>query len=335
MAIIINTEILGQQAEGTLTYCYLYEPLRVSIADSDITSEKLYIDVVRVFKSDSVVNNTLVKYVDLDFNPGLPLTVDLMEIVKQLHNSNIYKIAKVSDIPLSSSNMIVSEYFYEFHIYSDKSSTPSIIRKLPIIGGRSFNQFSPLVDLGQSLNEFAYYNIDQNLISSQWSNFTFYRSDLSNLSIGTNFDPILTGLSNSSLCTAEGALYWKSRFGGWMYWAFDIIKENSNNSYSGNLSVGMFKSSAEIGGFPYIPVDYTSISSTYSLEMKSLSIPIDTLKALSGISSSPAIYYNDGKSDRLELMRLTSASAPISSLANGGDFTVGLQSISITSQKTI
>lgn len=334
MALIINTEILGQQADASLTYCYLYEPLRVNIAESDITSKKLYIDVVRVSKFDSVVKDTLVSYVDLDFNPGKSITIDLMEVTRQLHNADVYKVAKVSDI-LNSSNMIVSEFYYEFKIYSDKTNTPSIIRKLPILGGREFSQFNPDVNLTQPLNEFSYYGLDQNSISSKWSNFTFYKADLSSLTVGTNFNPILTGLSNASSCSADGGgIYWKSRFGGWMFWAFDIAKKNYNNSYSGNLSVGMFESTLPIGGSPYIQVDYTGVSSSYGIELKALSLSMNELKAVAGITASPAIYYNDGVTDRLELMRLSAASVPITSLANGGDFSVSLQSISTTSQKS-
>lgn len=336
MALIIKTEILGQQAEVALTYCYLYEPLRINIAESDLTANKLYMDVVRVTKSDSIVKDTFIKYVDLDLNSGLSISVDLMEITKQLHSSNIYKIATVSDILNSNENMIVSEFFYEFRVYTDKTTTPIIVKKLPIIGGRNFSQFNPIVNLTQPLNEFSFYGIDQNEISSRWNNFTFYKADLVVPSSGTNFNPIMTGLSNASLCSAEGGgLYWKSRLGGWMFWAFNIAKLNSNSSYSGNLNVGMFESTSRVDGKPYIPVDYTGVSSSYSIELKALSLSMLELRAVAGITASPAIYYNDGITDKLELMRLGSATVPIASLANGGDFTVSLQSISVTSQKSI
>jgi hypothetical protein len=335
MAITINTEIIGQQAEPALTYCYLYEPLRINITEDDVTAQKLFIDVVRYDKTTSEVKEILTKYVNLDLNPGNSISVDLMEIAKQLHNSNIYKIATVSDIVSSYKNIIVSGDYYEFNVYTDRTATPTLIKKLPIIGGRNFSQFIPGVDLTQPLNEFALYGLDQNLISSRWNNLTFYSSSLGNLQ-GTNFDPILIGLSNASDCSADGGgLYWKSRFGGWMFWGFDIVKKTESNSYSGNLTVGMFETTNNAGGNAFIPVDYTGISSSYNLELKSLSLSMPELKAVAGISSSPAIYYNDGTNDRLELMRLSSASAPVTSLANGGDFTVGLQSISVTSQKSI
>ena len=35
MALILNTEIAGQEATSTCTYCYLYEPLRVVIEEDD------------------------------------------------------------------------------------------------------------------------------------------------------------------------------------------------------------------------------------------------------------------------------------------------------------
>jgi hypothetical protein len=52
------------------------------------------------------------------------------------------------------------------------------------------------------------------------------------------------------------------------------------------------------------------------------------------IIASPAVYYMRDQGEELELMRLTSANAPLDNKANGGDFTVSLSSISTTMQKT-
>jgi hypothetical protein len=114
----------------------------------------------------------------------------------------------------------------------------------------------------------------------------------------------------------------------------DIQRKTFNPTYEGNLSVGMFESTNEAGGDIYIPVDYTSVMSSYSLELKALSLSKPELAAVSGIATSPAVYFVDQISGRFELMRVSSFSAPFSNLANGGDFTVSLSSISRTSLKT-
>ena len=50
--------------------------------------------------------------------------------------------------------------------------------------------------------------------------------------------------------------------------------------------------------------------------------------------ASPAVYLMRSPDSALELMRVTSASAPINNLSNGGDFSVSLKSISQSSHKT-
>jgi len=110
------------------------------------------------------------------------------------------------------------------------------------------------------------------------------------------------------------------------------MKVDSN--YTGKLDVGMFESTSPVYGNAYVPVDYTGLDMSYSLSLKSLSLSSDELKAVSGIALSPAIYYVSDFSGKLELMRLSSSTAPIGNIANGGDFSVSLKSISNTSQKT-
>jgi hypothetical protein len=85
----------------------------------------------------------------------------------------------------------------------------------------------------------------------------------------------------------------------------------------------MFESTTGGGGtgLPYVPVDYTGVTSDEKHSLKALSLSTNELRGASGIHASPAVYYMKDNST-MELMRKTGASTPISSLANGGDFTV-------------
>ena len=57
--------------------------------------------------------------------------------------------------------------------------------------------------------------------------------------------------------------------------------------------------------------------------------------AVNGIQFSPAIYFQENGSDRIELMKLTSASVPLDSMAQGGDFEITLSNVSTVTQNTI
>ena len=119
-----------------------------------------------------------------------------------------------------------------------------------------------------------------------------------------------------------------------MSWGFDIKTESEQLSYEGNLDSEMFESTAEEGGNPFIPTDYTKVTTSCSLNLKALSLSSLELQVVRGINFSPAVYYMRDNSGKLELMRLSSASVPISSLSNGGDFSVSLSSISKTGINT-
>lgn len=342
MAVIITPEIRGQECNEAITYSYLFEPLRINIEETNPLATKLYVEVERYNIVDKTVLvpflngvNSLPKYVEIDLIPNRPVTFDLSEVMQQLHLAGVYKVATLSEIELSYEEMIVSKYIYLFKVTSDLSSEPAIVKKLPIIGGRTFGQFDASVLDTQVLNEFEYFGLDQDEIAKRWSNFIFYKAALKDVNSGNNLQPAVSTISSPTVLTPEGGvLYWKSRFGGWMFWGFDLEKRNSSNSYQGDLGVSMFESTKKQNGDPYIPVDYISIESSYTLELKSLGLSKLELQAVAGIDSSPAIYYAANNSGKLELMRLASSTSPYSNLATGGDFTVSLKAISKTSQKT-
>lgn len=330
MAITVSTQVTAQQASDTYTYCYLYEPLKVNIEDDETSTTVIFMDMTVVDISDGSIVDTRDEYGKWDVSSSTSLEVDLMKIVRQYHDANVYQLSQTSEIA-DATNIVVCEYKYEFLFYSNQTDSTSgtTIKKLPINGGRNFSQFVGTVGTSQVLTEAEVYGID---LTGRWKNYVNISQSLS--------DPTLTDSTPTITVTTEtgaefepcgGMLIWKSRYGGWMYWGMDIAVETPKGSYEGSLNVGMFE--ANDNGNVYVEADYVSISNSYSYNLKAMTLEVDELKAVAGIANSPAIYYMKDSSATLELMRVTSVSAPISTLIGGGDFQVSLQSISSTSHK--
>lgn len=340
MALTIQSEILGQEVTSSTTYCYLYEPLRISVSESDLTAKKIYVSISLISTSDTTTTiptgTTLNKYGDYDINPGQSLSIDLMKLAQQHHNANVYNFSHIDEIVSDGWKSVVTEYIYRFIITSDVTTTPLFVQKLPIIGGRSFPDFVPRLDVfgTQNLTEA---NVNGINLNARFKDYPYLNTILANLaSASTNKEPsIYKGSSTTQGITpCAGQVIWKSRFGGWMTWGFKLKTESQAKSYSGNIQVGMFESTLTSGGQAYIPVDYTGISTSYDLKLKELALESNELRAVQGIIASPAVYYMKDSTGALELMRLSSASAPLDNKANGGDFSVSLKSISTSMQKT-
>ena len=343
MAITVTPEILGQQATAATTYCYLYEPLRVLIEESELSATRMYIDLqILDTSNDTNVIETLVAYGEYDINPGVGISVDLMKLARQYHDARVWKFAQGSDIYTSDAGLdaAVSKVKFRFLIYTNVTLTQTNIEKLPIIGGRAFDQFTPAVDQNSPVNEFEYYSdLNQNDYIGKWEGGFSAVLNLANPN-NQNARPSISQNTSGDECI-EAFLIWKSRFGGWMWWGFEIEQRTNSSSYQGNLEVSMFESTEDKAGNPYVPVDYTSIEMSYTRIVKSLSLSQEELLAVSGIKSSPAVYYLEPNKDgnnsnlKLELMRVGSASIPLDTKANGGDFSVTLKSISQQRMNTI
>jgi hypothetical protein len=333
MAITITPEILGQVADQTCSYCYLYEPLKVAILESSPSGEKLYIDL-KIYDTSDVNNiiETIEQYAIYDINPGNPVSVDLMKLARQYHNANVYQYSTIDDVIDTEKGWksVVSEYKYRFYIYSDETETPVTIFKLPIIGGRTFPDFVPAVGTNQVLTETSLNEID---MDGRWIDYPVITSELVNPMLPDS-RPVITSTIQSTGCKSDGYLIWKSRFGGWCTWGMDIKVDNHTGTYSGDLDSGYFTSTDPTGGGnPYIPVNYTGVESSYGYSLKALSLLTTELKGISGIHFSPAIYFMKDNNS-MELMKKQGVSTPISSLSNGGDFSITLKNISSMTQKT-
>lgn len=338
MALTITPEILNQEATAAATYCYLYEPLRVSISESVTTAQQIFIEleIIETKDSTNVVEN-LVEYGVYDLNPGQPLSIDLMKLAQQHHDANLYQFSSIVDISGTQAGMnsIISKYKYNFKITSDETTAATSIVKLPIIGGRDFSNFEARVQTTQDLSELEIENINLNGMFPGWPYLYQSLVDPTLQDASPKVDKVLSPTVAGQYPACAGQLIWKSRYGGWSTWGFKMKKEKTNQKYTGSIQVGMFNSTdTSGGGSPFVPVDYTGIETTYTIDLKQLHLSSSELRAAHGIMSSPAVYFMKDNSGSLELMRVAGASAPLDSKANGGDFSVTLKSISTTSQNT-
>tara|TARA_R110000822_G_scaffold161_1_gene700 strand:- start:10009 stop:11004 length:996 start_codon:yes stop_codon:yes gene_type:complete len=328
MAFNVTSQITGQNISSTTSYCYMYEPLKVNAVETNSDVTIIKVDLIIHDTATGVLIFNLPNYATFDAVQNVSIEIDLTKIMHQFHNANTFKIGTVSDVS-TATNVPVSNYKYSFQIYSDSNGTAvRTTKKLPIIGGRTFYDFSASVLQSQVLTEAQLYGVT---LSGRWKNYPNIVVTLASPT-ATNSSPTITVTTESSSQyePCGGMLIWKSRYGGWMYWGMDISTLVPTSSYGENLKVGMFEANAQ--GNPYVEVDYTKIDTDYNISLKALALTSDELKAVSGLSSAVVAYYMATPTSKLELMRVQSSSAPISTLISGGDFSVGLKSISTTSQ---
>lgn len=339
--------------DGTRLYYYLNEPLYIKIIEDDNTQTSLNVDINVYDTSDDSFVTTHTSYAVYDLitrNSETYLSIDLMALIRQIHDANVYKYSSLDDFTADNGyTSIVSKYKYDIIFTASDSVT---VKLLPIIGGRQFEQ----IDLYNFyLTEFEYYGlndislrvgdfdnsfsddfgnnaIEKTEYERRWGGVSFPRISLKQ-SYYTDASPSITILTNDGCPPKGGFLIWKSRFGGWCYFGFDMQTRTNKNAYSGKITQGLYEVNDNKG--MYVPVNYTSTSMTYTRTMKAYALTNAELLALSGIAASPAIYYVKEGTKELELMKLTAMSAPYSTDAMGGDFSVTLSNISTSQINTI
>ena len=327
MSLTITPQISGQQANSTLSYCFINEPLKVHVTDSDATVTQILVDVTKISTYTGASETTLVDYVVRDITPLGGIVIDLMKVVKQLHDFDVYNLSSNSDFTTDEfKNSILSKYIYKFDFFTNVSSTQTTILKLPILGGRTFQNFVPAVTSSTPIRELNSGDFDYASLYN-YTNPVYSLKQISLVSDG-NYSLILRYDVSQGSEACEGRIVWKSKLGSWMYWGMNLKTVKIKGTYSGTIDNGMFESTVfSGGGNAYIPVNYTSVKSSNSITLKCLSLTKAELIAVAEISGSPAVYYQSGPSEKLELMKLTSATAPIKTHINGGDFSVSLSGL--------
>ena len=346
MSLTITPQISGQQANSTLSYSFLQEPLKVHITDSDADVTTIYGDVTRLSTEDGSVESTNAIYIHRDVASLGSIVIDLSMVMRQMHDYDTYKFSNVSDIA-NGWDSVVSKYIYKFEFCTNKDLTTKVeVLKLPIIGGRSFDTFIPSVNYQTKLREMTSAETIANNKIGRYFNVNTTLKQISSVT-NSNYKPSVSLVSQpDGTNPCEGVVYYKSKLGGWMSLGVDLKRETKTHAYEGaRLSVGMFESTSYSGGGnPYIGANYVGTSSGLTLNLKTLSLNKETLEALSEIAGSPAVYYQrpnglgstsaPANTAMLELMRMTSATAPISTMIMGGDFSLSLSRISDIEYKT-
>lgn len=347
--------ILGQGASYNTSYCYLYEPLKVRLKEATgLTPTQFYIHLeVRNTDDYSNIVETIMDYGVFDVSSTGTVTVDLMKMVRQYHDANVYKFSNMSDLTGSEGwKSVVSQYTYNFIVMSDVTPANggtsgtyadfayAMVSKIPIIGGRPFDEFVPQVTEDQDLTEGEIQGVN---FANIWNGWPFILQSLADPTDNDSTPTIIKVIGGIGTISNDypklkepcgGYLVWKTKYGGWMQWGFDIGTESTSRAYQGNLQVGMWESNSAINGDPYVQADYTGVQSNKTRTMKSLNVKQHELRAVVGINDSPAVYYVKATTGEMELVRLTSASAPLVSTANGGTFSASIKSISKLTQQT-
>jgi hypothetical protein len=342
MAIEVNSRLANPFQIGNTfsNYYYLNEPLEVIVVENHASVTKIYVDL-EIFDLDGVQITSLLeeKYVEYDYSQNTGgLYIDLMKVLRQYVDQNFYKIGTVSDLYSSLADIMFTKYRYQFKFHSDSTVYDDTRVACTVVnGGRRFYEFR------QTPNANNFITIPENNIVSEMEKYNvsvrhsgIYSAKI-DIAESTNDIPNFTksdiDTRGEDLPTSCGNLIWKSRYGGWCTWGFDLITKSSSIKYGGNIDVGMYEFSDT--GKPYVPSNYTDISESYTIKLKGLHLSKNELLLLDGLNASPAIYYQEPNSNILELMRLNSASVPLEGMADGGDATITLSSISNTTIKTI
>jgi hypothetical protein len=315
MAITVTPRITGQIIDGQRRYRYLFEPLEVKIIEPG--SEQFYIEIQKKNYTGGIIS-TYSDYVTGELNASGTVAIDLMKVARDFLSDNIYQIGIPSDI---STGTIVP-FYLTYSVTTDVTSTPVTLDIIPIIGGRTYDQFEANVTNANALTEFEYLGV----ALPDFIGYPKISQSLANAT-SSNIEPTLNiSTANSGATACGGFLIWKSRFGGWAYWGFDIISETPKTSFNETIEQGLFD--VNTNGNPIINANYTGINESYTVSLKALGLKNDYAKVLRGMSSAPVAYLMRGTTSKMELMRVTSVSAPVTNLTDGVDVEISLSSIS-------
>lgn len=321
MAIIVTPAITGQEMTSTATFSYLYEPLLATIYDSSVNATEFYIDTYRL---DGVGTKLDIFEKHVSYPTLGDFEIDLMELIRSRTDilSDNPVVSEYDDI---NGSQVAHLYTVGFDIYTDYAPYGTIqVKKTILYGGRQFKDFTPAISSGNPLTEFDYLNVDV----PSFIDFPKYVNTL-NTPTSSPIANVSVSIPTSGRDVCGAYLIWKSRFGGYVGYGFDIYQENSNQIYSGDIESEFFYTTNIFGGDPRVRPDYNRVDVSYDVQLKALSVPINEAKALKGLQEAKFAWLMRDKDSKLELMRITSAQLPYNNYANGIDVGVSLKSISV------
>lgn len=320
----ITPKITGQRLDDSWTYAYLYESLYGEVLTHPTSSEyemKVDLEVYDPLNGTTLLEK-IVDYALFDQDSEGKTEIDYMALIRQHTQTQWYKIGHIDDIDWTS---VISRYIYNCQTRYYVSSGEAV-KTIPIIGGRGFRDFIPAVGGLQSLTEWEVLGVPQ-------PEFLGYPKISQSLQPGSQGDyrPTVTKvISTTGQDICGGYLIWKSKYGGWCTYGFNLRSDSKTGSYISQLSVDSFLPT-ESGGY-YMPTDYTGIRSKNTTTLRSIGVSIDHAKAISGLAESPAIYLYDKDAEKMELVRLSALSVPIDNLKSGTNVEVVLSAIDVNEQ---
>jgi len=207
-------------ADGIRLYFYINEPLYIKIIEDDSTQTSLNVDINVYDTSDESFVTSYTSYAIYDLitrNSETYVSIDLMALIRQIHDANVYKYASLDDFTADGGYAsIVSKYKYDIFFTASDTIT---VKLLPLIGGRQFEQIEKYYSgYPFSLTEFEYYglndislpvgdfdnsfsddfgnsDIEKTEYERRWNGVSFPRVSLQN-SYDTNSTPSITILTN-------------------------------------------------------------------------------------------------------------------------------------------
>lgn len=316
--LTITPKINGQQADNSVSYAYLYEKLPILISTDELFPGLLKADLVEVnVATGEVIHSTnQVDYIVLEYNLNNQAEIDVMEVIRQYCQNEWFKIGKLSDITWET---IITKSIYRI-AFDYGLPTQKIIYKLPIIGGRNFHEFVPYISSTNKLDEWGI----AGQVMPSFIGYPLWNISLQSGILGNYTPSVSYSIPTSGRSVCGAALVYKSKFGGWCTYGFNIFSETNSSQYLGDISFDNFRA---VNSHAYLSANYTGIVANSQINLKTVGISKIDADALRGITQSPAIYLMRTPSSPLELVRLNSFSAPVNNLSGGTTVDINLTTI--------
>lgn len=342
MAFTVRQIGTSNQTATGWKYRYTDEPYWLGMK-TDATSATRVDITIQELSWDKVVTETYTDIGQFFLNNNKEVQIDVMKMLRQIMPSEKYSIAEDRQMSNPALGHIITPKIYQIILDTNASADAAVtVPVIPILGGRH------LVDrVGNLENEigneipldpWAKMGLTMPLING----FLLYTVTLAPAD-SADVTPIIEDNPNytgKKVCGA--ALFWKSSFGGIAHFGFDVKEEVRDHAYFGELDVEGYSvdSSDWNTVFSYTEPNYIGKINKRVVTLKSSGLSKSDIEALQDLAESPAVYIEEsvttGKivgSGYYQLVRVVNLSAPMSSLADGGNVSVALEYVHKNTQR--